>query len=227
MSMGVAASSVQAYIQVLPPGFGTVLFPFNPDQYTLEKHSTWHATAQPASADGGAKNFGGIKLPSMQVKILLDSFAVPPTPPEPCIAVLQAAMVPTDASMTTGDAKPPMVMFGWGTNIIMEQAHVKTMSVTYQRFMSGNPIRAEVTVGLEAAPSLPLPGTNPTSGGLATRRTHTVIEGDTLASIAFEAFRDPNKWRVLAETNDIDDPMRLSIGRVLLIPDPREVDILT
>jgi hypothetical protein len=225
VSIGVAASMVPAYIQVLPPGFGTVVFPFNPEQYTVEKHSTWHATAQPASSDGGAKNFGGVNLPSMQVKILLDAFAVPPTPPEPCIAILQKAMVPSDISLSAGDAKPPTVMFGWGTNIIMEQAHIKTMSVTYQRFTLGRPIRAEVTVGLEAAPN-PLFGTNPTSGGLATRRTHTVIEGDTLASVAFREYRDPNKWRALAEANGIDDPMRLRIGTVLLVPDPREVDLL-
>jgi nucleoid-associated protein YgaU len=71
-----------------------------------------------------------------------------------------------------------------------------------------------------------VPGTNPTSGGLATRRTHAVIEGDTLASVAFEQYKDPNKWRALAEVNGIDDPMRLAPGTVLIVPELREIDSL-
>jgi len=88
-------------------------------------------------------------------------------------------------------------------------------------------VRAEATVSLQAVPPpAPLPPTNPTSGGLATRRTRTVVEGDTLASIAYEEYRDPNKWRALAEANDIDDPMRVKAGTVLIVPDRREAENL-
>ena len=114
-----------------------------------------------------------------------------------------------------------MVIFGWGTNIVMPQAYIKHMSVTYKRFLLGNPVRAEVTVSLESVPS-DTPYTNPTSGGIATRRTHTVTEGDTLASISYQEYGDPTRWRALAEVNQIDDPMRLAVGTVLLVPDPRE-----
>jgi nucleoid-associated protein YgaU len=226
VTVGVAISMVPAYIQVLPPGFGTVVFPFNPEQYTINKESTWHSTAQPAAPEGGTSNFGGVRAPTVQVKILLDAFAVPPTPPEPYIEILQQAMAPSAVSRMAGDAQAPTVMFGWGTNIVMEQAYIKSMSVTYKRFMLGNPVRAEVTVGLEAVP-IAVPGQNPTSGALATRRTHTVVQGDTLASVAFAEYRDPTKWRALAEANDIDDPMSLPVGMVLLVPDPREVENLT
>jgi nucleoid-associated protein YgaU len=134
-------------------------------------------------------------------------------------------MAPSDASLAQGAAKAPTVLFGWGTNIIMEQAYLKTMSITYKRFMLGNPVRAEVTVGLEAVPSI-VPGTNPTSGGLTTRRTHTVIQGDTLASIAQSEYGDPAKWRAVAVANGIDDPMRVGVGTVLMVPDPREAEDL-
>jgi nucleoid-associated protein YgaU len=82
-----------------------------------------------------------------------------------------------------------------------------------------------VTVGLEAVPSI-VPGTNPTSGGLTTRRTHTVIQGDTLASIAQSEYGDPAKWRAVAVANGIDDPMRVGVGTVLMVPDPREAEDL-
>ncbi len=225
MALGVAVSMVPAYIQVLPPGVGLVPFPFNPEQYTIKAEAEWHSTAQPAAPGGGKPQYHGVKAKNIEVKILLDTFAVPPTPPEPFIEILHAAMAPSDESLTQGAAKAPTVMFGWGTNIIMEQAYLKTMSITYKRFMLGNPVRAEVTVGLEAVPSI-VPGTNPTSGGLTSRRTHTIIQGDTLASIAQREYGDPTKWRAIAVVNGIDDPMRLGIGTVLMVPDPREAEDL-
>jgi nucleoid-associated protein YgaU len=75
-------------------------------------------------------------------------------------------------------------------------------------------------------PPAPLPGTNPTSGGLATRRTHTMVEGDTLASVAYKEYRDPSRWRALAVINGIDDPMRVAPGTELMIPEKREADAL-
>jgi nucleoid-associated protein YgaU len=100
------------------------------------------------------------------------------------------------------------------------------MSVTYKRFQLGQPVRAEVSLSLEEV-ATPLPNQNPTSGALAQRRTHTMIEGDSLASIAFKEYRNPGKWRAIAEANGIDDPMRVRPGMELLIPDSVEADSLS
>ena len=73
------------------------------------------------------------------------------------------------------------------------------MTVEYQRFLLGVPVRANVKVHLKSVPlPAPLGPMNPTSGGLAPRRTRTVVEGDSLASIAYQEYRDPNRWRALA-----------------------------
>jgi nucleoid-associated protein YgaU len=53
------------------------------------------------------------------------------------------------------------------------------------------------------------------------------VEGDTLASIAYQEYRDPNRWRALAEANKIDDPMRVKAGTVLIVPDRREAESLS
>lgn len=219
------ASMVSAYIQVLPPGFGTVVFPYNPDEYTVTKEASWHHTPQPSSGGGGTPQFQGTKAQTMEVKILLDQFGIPPNPPEEAIAILKEAMVPTEESKAINDSKPPTVMYGWGTNIIMDEAYITRLSVTYKRFLLGNPVLAEAIVSLEAVPTI-LPGTNPTSGGLTTKRSHTVVEGDTLASIAFHEYRNANRWRALAIANGIDDPMRIRPGMVLLVPDPIEAESL-
>ncbi|NJO40779.1 MAG: LysM peptidoglycan-binding domain-containing protein [Cyanobacteria bacterium CRU_2_1] len=48
--------------------------------------------------------------------------------------------------------------------------------------------------------------------------TRQIKRGDTLSSIASEAYNDPKRWRVIAEANGIDDPRRLEIGETLTIP---------
>ncbi len=47
---------------------------------------------------------------------------------------------------------------------------------------------------------------------------HRVRPGDTLHSIAQEAYRDSSKWRPIAEANSIEDPLDLMPGAVLRVP---------
>jgi nucleoid-associated protein YgaU len=48
--------------------------------------------------------------------------------------------------------------------------------------------------------------------------THIVQRGDTLSSIAAEIYRDPTRWRVIAEANRLSDPLRLNVGQALIVP---------
>jgi nucleoid-associated protein YgaU len=59
---------------------------------------------------------------------------------------------------------------------------------------------------------------NPTTRGVAGLRSHAVLEGDSLPSIAHAAYGDPTRWRAIAEANEIDDPLQLQRGRALTIP---------
>lgn len=50
-------------------------------------------------------------------------------------------------------------------------------------------------------------------------RTHIVVEGETLQSLAFQYYGDSGYWYVIAEANDILDPIEdLIIGQTLIIP---------
>jgi nucleoid-associated protein YgaU len=50
--------------------------------------------------------------------------------------------------------------------------------------------------------------------------TRILKPGDTLSSIAAEVYRDPRRWRIIAEANRLDDPRNLQsrIGQRLTIP---------
>jgi nucleoid-associated protein YgaU len=49
-------------------------------------------------------------------------------------------------------------------------------------------------------------------------KQHIVRSGDTLSGIAAELYHDATKWRPIAEANNIDNPLNLEPGRVLIVP---------
>ena len=50
-----------------------------------------------------------------------------------------------------------------------------------------------------------------------------MIDGDTLASVAFAEYGDATMWRPLAAYNRIDDPLRCGSGTTLLLPSPEHL----
>lgn len=221
----VAASAVSAYIQCLELPIPPIVFQYNPEPFTEDLRSHWKASPQPGGSP--KQQYLGLGASTLSLTMQLDAFAIPPLPPTVTIEQLKLMMGPTIQSSVAHQGRAPMVMFGWGPNIVMEQAIITGISVKHERFLLGVPVRCKVTVTLTNVPFAdPLPGTNPTSGGLATRRTRTVVEGDSLASIAFEEYQDPNYWRALAEANGIDDPMRVKTGTLLTVPEKRDAESL-
>jgi len=58
--------------------------------------------------------------------------------------------------------------------------------------------------------------------GINKTTVRAIKAGDRLPVIAAEVYGDPRLWRVIAEANDIDDPLRFptaeDVGRVILVP---------
>jgi nucleoid-associated protein YgaU len=53
-------------------------------------------------------------------------------------------------------------------------------------------------------------------------RVRAIKASDHLPVIAAEVYGDPRLWRLIAEANDIDDPLRFptseDVGRVIVVP---------
>jgi nucleoid-associated protein YgaU len=132
---------------------------------------------------------------------------------------LQNWTCPTE-QIYTGVNSPPRVTFIWRS--LQFVGVITRLTINYKQFgVDGLPVRAEANITLTENP-FPIPGTNPTSGGISGRRVHVVSAGDTLHSVAYAEYGSPGLWRVLAEANGIDDPLRVAPGTNLLIPpDPQ------
>jgi phage tail-like protein len=134
------------------------------------------------------------------------------------------------AAKTTPKLKVQWGTEGGGKPVWAEkELTISQLKVDFTRFSdTGKPIRAEIsTFELTEWPGDPkgASNTNPTSGGLTGRRARTIVLGDSLASLAVEAYGSGARWREIAEANGIDDPTRLVPGRVVYLPAAVELDL--
>jgi nucleoid-associated protein YgaU len=196
---------------------GHIDFQFNPKELTVSKAAKWSRDAQKNSKKSAVPQYGGPEPSKLTLEMFLDASAKQDDSVVATVEKLFACCVPTDETHQKKKGTPPWVVFHWG-GLTSFTGYIKSVSVKYTLFTAaGLPIRATATVNLEEIAGEQA-GQNPTSGALAARSVHRVVAGDTLPSIAWREYGDPTLWRVIAEANDIDDPMRVRAGTELVLP---------
>jgi nucleoid-associated protein YgaU len=138
---------------------------------------------------------------------------------------LLSCCTPHREALAKNNPSPPFVVFSWGGKLHLIGV-VTSVSVKYKLFdQHGTPTRALCSISISER-AFEKKKQNPTSGALSAHGSHTVLAGDSLASIAYKEYNDPTLWRALAVKNGIDDPMRLAVGTRLLIPPSSEAGAL-
>jgi hypothetical protein len=189
-------------------------FMFNPTEYRISQSVsiTRHDSVKSA---GGTVEYLGTSAMTVSMQLFFDDFASAKGDVTPKISKLLKWQLPQD----TNGTPPPLVKFQWGNKQLDKfQGVITQLNINYTVFAKdGTPLQAKVDLTLEGANELK-PGTNPTSHAVDMRRIHTVIEGETIASVAFAELGEPGYWRAIADANGIDDPLRVRPGTALLIP---------
>jgi hypothetical protein len=193
----------------------TFEFPFNPKEWSITHAAEWKAETTKKSAP--PPEFKGPKPSSATVEIFLDESDKADGDISKVVARLKKLVAPEPDSVSKNKPSAPHVLFEWGKAISFS-GYVDSIAVKYTMFRGqGTPIRGTCTVAMKEFPAAAAKQ-NPTSGGDPGHRTHRVVSGDSLASVAYAEYGDPTRWRVLAETNGIDDPLRLRPGTLLHVP---------
>ena len=199
---------------------------FNPTELSITKANTWTVDAIKGTSFPKPK-FGGGKPREMSVNLLLDE-SIPNggmSVKKMADELLKMMDVPSGTGGGNAKAAPPHVTFKWG-DVPSFKAACTSLTITFQLFKpNGTPIRADVKLALtqvepasSASSNSPSRPTNPTTrsdGGLG---VHVVRDGDSLHSIAHRSYGDPNRWRMIAEANGIDNPLHLRRGTALDLP---------
>jgi hypothetical protein len=199
---------------------------FNPTEYSISKSNEWTyekvtgTSLPPATFSGGAPR-------QLDLSLLLDQTlgVGKMTVQAATDALFKMMEVPAGASGGGTTAVPPFITFQWGT-VIPFKAVCTSLTVAYKLFKpTGEPLRAEVKLTLKQADKASSKtghgankGQNPTTRANAGFGVHTVRDGDTLPSIAYQTYGDATRWRIIAEANDVDNPLHLRRGSALSLP---------
>lgn len=116
--------------------------------------------------------------------------------------------------------KPPVCLFQWGK--FKFKGVIEKVDQSFTMFLSdGTPVRANVNVTMK--PVVDEKDILKLSGIEACRKLRVVKQGDRLDTIAAEELKDPLKWRLIADANNITDPLNFpgpeDTGKVIIIPD--------
>ncbi|CAM5716319.1 LysM peptidoglycan-binding domain-containing protein [Streptomyces hirsutus] len=196
---------------------------FNPSTLELRKTTEWRRTPSRMAGQSALPEFVGSGPRTLSLEVFLDATATHDNSVELAVEKLMKGCVPTPASLGRKKPASPWVRFEWGTaRTTSFDGVLSSLSVSYTLFdVDGKPLRATCTLSIEEA-SVDPAGQNPTSGARTARSTHTVVAGDSLALLAWREYGDATAWRVIAEANDIDDPMALVPGTELMVPGLRD-----
>jgi hypothetical protein len=199
---------------------------FNPTEYSISKSNEWKYdkvtgnSLPPAQFGGGNPRELSLSL-LLDVSLLGDQASIRPTTDK----LFKMMEVPGGQGAGSASAVPPFITFQWGT-VIPFKAVCTSLTVAYKLFQpTGEPLRAEVKMTLKQADKASTKssngankGQNPTTRANAGFGVHTVRDGDTLPSIAYQTYGDATRWRIIAEANDVDNPLHLRRGTPLSLP---------
>jgi len=195
----------------------TLPFQFNPKELTIAKSAKWERKPARGAKKSAPPQFSGAEPSKLTVELFFDASDTHDGSVVEAVETLLSCCMPTESSQGKKKEYTPLVVFQWG-KITGFASIVTSVSAKYTVFSSdGTPIRATCGVSMEEIAPGPV-AQNPTSGTLAAQRSHRLVEGDSLASLAYHEYDDPAMWRHLAAYNGIDDPQRLHPGTTLLLP---------
>ena len=117
-----------------------------------------------------------------------------------------------------GKGQPPLCEFRWGKTWSFK-AVITSLSQKFTLFLSdGTPVRSTLNVTFQqATEESKYPGQNPTTVTKPGYKTRRVKQGETLDWIAYDEYGDSTLWRFLADTNELENPMKLEAGQLLAI----------
>jgi nucleoid-associated protein YgaU len=201
---------------------------FNPNSYSVSKAVFWNqpgagghsAVATERRRNAPALQFGGGQSRTLSLDLFFDTT-------EETVDAKKDVRVLTNQIAKLGRIsrslprqRPPVCVVSWGkaeppgsdfpfTGVLTQ------LTQHFNLFLpDGRPLRANLTVAFTEFLD-PEKDERETDPEFTTR---VVRSGDTLSSIAADVYRDPTRWRVIAEYNGLDDARQDLVGRRLNIP---------
>ena len=216
------AGPTKAFLKI-EGGTETIECLFNPAELTISKSNQW----QGGEAKG--KNAPELRFQAGQSATLTLSLTFDTTKDgkpvtqytDKLLGLMKVNPNLAGADRSRNSARPPWVEFHWGS-LYSFKAIVERLQIKFTYFAStGMPLRAKADLSLKQwMDEEQLPLQNPTSSTPSLHTVHQLLPGETLDRVAAAHYGDPARWRLIAQANNIVDPLRLPVGATLAIPEP-------
>ncbi|MEW6733656.1 MAG: LysM peptidoglycan-binding domain-containing protein [Acidobacteriota bacterium] len=200
---------------------------FNPTSYSISKSVSWNPLGEGSAKTQRELNaplltFGGGGSRTLTLNLFFDvTEPVNGNRVDDVRKLTNRFVELTRIERSSNTPRPPVCDITWGSAAPQNSDFPFTGVVTslnqeFTLFRSdGKPVRANLTVSFTEflEPEKDQRETDPEF------TTRLVKRGDTLSSIAVEAYNDPTRWRLIADTNNLDNPRILKVGSILKIPE--------
>lgn len=204
-----------------------ILCAFNPSELRFSKSNRWSEARTAPGQNAPNLEFQQGQPAVMSVNLLFDTSEQGTSVSELTSRLM--ALTKVDSELPGSDpernkGRPPWVRFHWG-EIHSFKGVVESLEITYDYFTPrGRALSAKASLTLkqyedEGRGHLQ----NPTSHTPNLHTIHQVRPGETLDRIASTHYGDPGRWRLIAAANGVLDPLSLTPGASLVIPEPRGV----
>ena len=196
---------------------------FNPKEYSLDKALSWDSSK--AHDDAPVPEFQTPAPMTLTVTLQFDTYEERVSVRDKYIRRLELLCLMKSPATSTKDVKdhaPPRVMFLWGAMTF--RGVIQSLGQKYTMFLAdGTPVRAEVALKMQQVDTSAAAMEDPTKIVAMTvnaTRTHPVVTGDRLDSIASTMLGSASRWAEIADLNGIDNPYDLTawVGQTIQIP---------
>jgi hypothetical protein len=191
----------------------TLVLPFNPTEYSIEDKSNFSEAAVPGLASPIIQYSSG-DARVLSLEVLLDSYAY-----DKSQDIRELYLTKIDQfSAIDGDLHAPApCQVTWGSlQFVGLLESVRKQFVLFSE--DGKPVRARVTFSFREYIPVEVQVRQTQRSSADKFKSRTVKDGESLWQISAEVYGDSRLWRVLANANRLDDPLRLHTGDLLLIP---------
>jgi len=181
---------------------------FNPDRYSLRKSNQFASHSIPGTNNPHIQFVSG-DAETLSVELFFDTYTYENGKD------VRKEHVDKISNLLQIDEHlhaPPACTFVWGKHPFT--GIVENVDRNFTMFNEqGIPVRATITLTLKQYGKQQQPKSSPDR----TKR-HVIKEGDSLWLIAAKEYGDASKWKIIASTNNINDPLHIEPGTQLTIP---------
>lgn len=183
---------------------------FNPEEYSLNRDNNFASQAIPGLSSPLIQ-FAHGNLRTLEMELLFDTYEKLSDVRKETERFIH--LMEIDPALHA----PPVLIVAWASlqfRCVLTRANQK-----FLLFLNdGRPVRARITASFTEF-------IDPEHEALQVKREtadytkqHTVLQGETIANIAFKHYSNPTLWRPIAVLNRLDNPRALFAGQTLSIP---------